>query len=92
MRRRTVLTFLAIILEELHGKLLPLKIASSPFPTRVKDETVTTWVKPKLVAEVKFTEWTTAGEMRHPVFLGLREDKRAEDVAREEEKPLGRRR
>ena len=79
-------------LEELHGKLLPLKIASSPFPTRVKDEAVTTWVKPKLVAEVKFTEWTTAGEMRHPVFLGLREDKRAEDVVREEEQPLRRRR
>ena len=44
----------------------------------MKDEAVTTWVKPKLVAEVKFTEWTTAGEMRHPAFLGLREDKRAE--------------
>ena len=53
---------------------------------------MTTWVKPKLVAEVKFTEWTTAGEMRHPVFLGLREDKRAEDVVREEEQPLRRRR
>jgi bifunctional non-homologous end joining protein LigD len=79
-------------LEELHGKLLPLKVAASPFPARVKDEAVTTWVKPKLVAEVKFTEWTTAGEMRHPVFLGLREDKRAEDVIREEEKPLRRRR
>ncbi|MGZ5165078.1 MAG: ATP dependent DNA ligase [Burkholderiales bacterium] len=36
----------------------------------MKDEAVTTWVKPKLVAEVKFTEWTSAGEMRHPVFLG----------------------
>ena len=53
---------------------------------------MTTWVRPKLVAEVKFTEWTTAGEMRHPVFLGLREDKRAEDVVREEEQPLRRRR
>ena len=62
------------------------------FPTRVKDEAVTTWVKPKLVAEVKFTEWTTAGEMRHPVFLGLRADKRAADVVREDELPLGRRR
>ena len=78
-------------LEELHGKLAPLKTASSPFRERVKDEAVTTWVKPKLVAEVKFTEWTTAGEMRHPVFLGLREDKRAEDVVRENEKPLRRR-
>jgi bifunctional non-homologous end joining protein LigD len=75
-------------LAELHTIMLSLKAASSPFPTRIKDEGVTTWVKPKLVAEVKFTEWTTAGEMRHPVFLGLREDKRAEDVVRESEKPL----
>jgi bifunctional non-homologous end joining protein LigD len=76
-------------LEELHGKLLPLQTATSPFAGRVKDETVTTWVKPKLVAEVKFTEWTSGGEMRHPVFLGLRADKRAEDVTREVEKPRG---
>ena len=74
-------------LEELHGKLLLLKTASSPFPKRVKDEAVTTWVRPKLVAGVKFTEWTKAGELRHPVFLGLRADKRAEDVIREREKP-----
>ena len=53
----------------------------------MKDEPVTTWVKPKLVAEVKFTEWTSAGEMRHPVFLGLRADKRAEEITREKEKP-----
>jgi bifunctional non-homologous end joining protein LigD len=74
-------------LQELHGKLWPLRTKRSPFPARVKDETVTTWVKPKLVAEVKFTEWTTAGEMRHPVFLGLREDKRAEEVVAEAEIP-----
>jgi bifunctional non-homologous end joining protein LigD len=72
-------------LQELHAKLLPLTTSRSPFTTRVKDETVTTWVKPKLVAEVKFTEWTSAGEMRHPVFLGLRQDKRAEEVSREDE-------
>lgn len=57
----------------------------SPFTTKVKNQGVTTWVKPKLVAEIKFTEWTTAGEMRHPVFLGLRSDKRAEDVVLENE-------
>jgi bifunctional non-homologous end joining protein LigD len=39
------------------------------------------------VAEVKFTEWTTAGEMRHPAYLGLRKDKRPEDVVRETESP-----
>ena len=53
-------------LEELHGKLMKLKSAKSPFPAKVKDEAVTTWVKPSLVAEVKFTEWTSSGEMRHP--------------------------
>lgn len=73
-------------LEELHGRLMKLKAAKSPFPARVKDEAVTTWVKPSLVAEVKFTEWTSSGEMRHPVYLGLRTDKRAEDVVREREK------
>jgi bifunctional non-homologous end joining protein LigD len=75
------------ILEELHGKLMKLKAARSPFPAKVKDEAVTTWVKPSLVAEVKFTEWTSSGEMRHPVYLGLRSDKRAADVSREREKP-----
>jgi bifunctional non-homologous end joining protein LigD len=74
-------------LEELHGMLIKLKAAKSPFAAKVKDEAVTTWVKPSLVAEVKFTEWTTKGEMRHPVYLGLRSDKRAEDVSREREKP-----
>jgi bifunctional non-homologous end joining protein LigD len=73
-------------LEELHGKLVKLKSAKSPFPARVKDEAVTTWVKPSLVAEVKFTEWTSSGEMRHPVYLGLRSDKRAEHVLRDREK------
>src|SRR3954470_13286943 len=73
-------------LAELHGRLIKLKAAKSPFPARVKDETVTTWVKPSLVAEVKFTEWTSSGEMRHPVYLGLRTDKRAADVVREREK------
>jgi bifunctional non-homologous end joining protein LigD len=74
-------------LKELHGKLIKLKASKSPFPKKVKDEAVTTWVKPQLVAEVKFTEWTSSGEMRHPVYLGLREDKRAEDVVLEREKP-----
>jgi bifunctional non-homologous end joining protein LigD len=73
-------------LEELHGKLMPIKTTKSPFTGRVKDEAVTTWVKP-LVAEVKFTEWTRAGEMRHPVYLGLRADKQAKDVVREQETP-----
>ena len=76
-------------LEELYDKLIKLKTAKSPFSRKVKDEAVTTWVKPFLVAEVKFTEWTSSGEMRHPVYLGLREDKRAGDVVREHETHKG---
>ena len=70
-------------LKELHGKLSKLKIAKSPFPAKVKDEAVTTWVRPSLVAEVKFAEWTSKGELRQPVYLGLRADKKAGDVVRE---------
>ena len=76
-------------LEELHKKLIKLKTDKSPFGKKVKDEAVTTWVKPLLVAEVKFTEWTSLGEMRHPVYLGLRADKQAKDVVLEHEKSRG---
>lgn len=73
------------MLKELHGKLSPLRTASSPFKQRVKEEATITWVKPKLVAEVRFTEWTGDGEMRHPAFLGLRQDKKPMDVVLEKE-------
>jgi bifunctional non-homologous end joining protein LigD len=73
-------------LETLHAKLSKLKAARSPFPAKVKDEGVTTWVRPSLVAEVKFAEWTSKGELRQPVYLGLRADKPAKDVVRERER------
>ncbi|MGY5124261.1 non-homologous end-joining DNA ligase [Streptomyces nigrescens] len=41
------------------------------------------WVRPELVAQIGFTEWTRDGRLRHPRFLGLRDDKRPEDVVRE---------
>jgi bifunctional non-homologous end joining protein LigD len=41
------------------------------------------WLKPVLVAQVKFTEWTHDDQLRQPVFLGLRTDKEAKDVVRE---------
>jgi bifunctional non-homologous end joining protein LigD len=71
------------VLEELHRKLVRLKTAKSPFPGKVKGERVTTWVRPSLVAEVKFAEWTSKGELRQPVYLGLWSDKNAKDVVRE---------
>ena len=74
------------VLEDLHAKLVKLTATKSPFPAKVKDEANTTWVKPSLVAEVKFAEWTSKGELRQPVYLGLRSDKRAKDVVRERER------
>lgn len=41
------------------------------------------WVEPKLVAQIHFTEWTRDGHLRHPVFMGLREDKEATEVVKE---------
>ena len=43
------------------------------------------WLKPEMVCQLKFTEWTRDGRLRHPVFLGLREDKSATDVVREDQ-------
>jgi ATP-dependent DNA ligase len=43
------------------------------------------WLKPKLVAQIEFTEWTPNGHLRHSKFIGLRDDKNARIVARENE-------
>jgi bifunctional non-homologous end joining protein LigD len=76
-------------LRSVHEKLIPLTTDKKPIAEKVPDLGRTTWVTPKLVAEVKFSEWTAAGEMRHPVFLGLRNDKAASEVIKETPKPLG---
>lgn len=55
---------------------------TSPFDDPVEEDA--RWVTPDLVAEIGFTEWTDAGRLRHPRFLGLRRDKAARDVVREE--------
>ena len=62
----------------------PLRTDNKPFDQTVRHKNATTWLIPKLVGEVKFTEWTSDNEMRHPVFLGLRTDKKAIDVVREQ--------
>ncbi|WP_372609566.1 non-homologous end-joining DNA ligase [Aquicoccus sp.] len=54
---------------------------TSPFEDVVDEQAI--WVRPDLVAEIGFTEWTEAGRLRHPRFLGLRQDKPAGDVIRE---------
>jgi len=70
-------------LKSLYGAMRSLRTERKPFEQKVKYENVTTWLIPELVGEVKFTEWTEEGEMRHPAFLGLRSDKKALDVIRE---------
>jgi len=71
-------------LEDLGQRLPPLRRETSPFAAHdVIREPDVTWVTPQLVAEVAFTQWTTAGRLRHPRYLGLREDKAADRVVRE---------
>lgn len=70
-------------LELLHQKLAPLHRSTSPFAAGPKPASDIQWVSPQLVGEIGFSEWTTAGLLRHPRFLGLRDDKPAREVRRE---------
>ena len=71
---------------DLRKRLDGLVRQTSPFAEKPKDPRLkrAVWVKPQLVGEVAFTEWTDDGSVRHPSFQGLREDKKAKDVVREE--------
>ncbi|MBV8245598.1 MAG: non-homologous end-joining DNA ligase [Candidatus Eremiobacteraeota bacterium] len=71
------------LLTALHAKLDPLETTKSPFVESVKSNAPAHWVKPKLVAQIRFTEWTDEGLMRQPVFLGLRVDKDPKSCTRE---------
>ncbi|MCD6062272.1 MAG: ligD [Flavipsychrobacter sp.] len=67
-------------LKEVYGKLQDLVTDTSPFEDKIKVNSPVTWVKPKLVCNLKFTEVTADGNRRHPVFMGLRKDKAAKEV------------
>jgi len=84
------------VLANLYGKFQKLKQSECPFvnlPEKSKGRWglgITPammkrchWIKPELIAQVKFTEWTHDDQLRQPVFLGLRTDKEAKDVVRE---------
>jgi bifunctional non-homologous end joining protein LigD len=71
------------LLDQVIKRLRPLETRRCPFTTAPRSNAPSHWVRPKLVAEVKFGEWTADGLMRQPVFLGLRTDKNARDVVRE---------
>jgi len=68
----------------LRQKLDPLITPDSPFASAPKVGKDVTWVKPEVVAEVKFANWTGDGKLRAPVYLGLRPDVQARDCVREE--------
>jgi bifunctional non-homologous end joining protein LigD len=70
-------------LRELTKKLSALETDESPFPPKAVAGRKHHWVKPRLVAEVSFSEWTKSGSVRHPVFQGLRADKPASRITRE---------
>ncbi|HYM34943.1 MAG TPA: non-homologous end-joining DNA ligase [Steroidobacteraceae bacterium] len=82
--------FNASSLKSIHTRLRSLVRRTKPFRQSIPNERTTTWVKPKLVCEVKFTEWTKDGHMRHPAFVGMRSDKPAKNVVREREKKFRR--
>ena len=64
--------------------LKPLETKTCPFANVPKSNERPHWVRPELVAQIKFTEWTADAKLRHPVYLGLRDDKKPTDVRREE--------
>jgi bifunctional non-homologous end joining protein LigD len=71
--------YTAKTLTVLMGRFAPLVRPSSPFSDAPRERRVT-WLEPELVAQIGFTELTDDGRLRHPTFLGLREDKAARDV------------
>jgi bifunctional non-homologous end joining protein LigD len=71
-------------LDQLHRRLVPLNRVTSPFSEGPSPAGDVQWVTPRLVVEIGFSEWTSAGLLRHPRYLGLRDDKAAREVRRED--------
>lgn len=71
------------LIDELMTKMQPLERKTPTVEAPRAAVRGAHWIKPKLVAEIAFTEWTDEGLLRHPSFIGLREDKSEKDVVRE---------
>src|SRR5688572_14542206 len=67
-------------LEEMYRRLRPLERKTSPFEETPKTNEKAHWVKPEVIVEVKFNEWTADRRLRQPIFLGVREDKDPKEV------------
>ncbi len=73
------------LLRDLRKKLRKIEKDDPPFSKDSLPKKNVQWVKPKLVGQVGFTEWTGDGKLRHPRFNGLRCDKKPKDVVREKQ-------
>jgi len=80
--------FNARLIEELMERMEPLATDNAPVEVPRADRKGAHWIKPKLVAEIAFSEFTDDGILRHPSFIALREDKPASQVVREEPQKL----
>jgi bifunctional non-homologous end joining protein LigD len=74
-------------LERVSALLKKRETKQSPFSGPIKTNEPPHWVKPHLVVQIRFTEWTDDRKLRHPVYLGLRDDKSATEVVRETTRP-----
>ncbi|MCV2483609.1 DNA ligase D [Flavobacterium sp. SH_e] len=72
--------FTESVLKDLYTKLESYFIEKSPLDEKIPLRDKIQWVKPKIVCQVKFSEWTQDQHLRHPVYLGTRIDKKAEEV------------
>ncbi len=70
-------------LKTLYDELQKNRKKKCPFTSKISGASKVNWIKPKLVAEVEFTQWTHEGKLRHPSFKGLRADKKAIEVIKE---------
>jgi bifunctional non-homologous end joining protein LigD len=73
------------MLRELHRRLSRLERKTPPFSEEPPTNQPPHWVTPRVVVEVRFNEWTAAGKLRQPVFVGIRDDKDPREVTREPE-------
>ena len=80
--------FNANSMADIRDKLDAIAVIPKPFKKLPPDVGRGTWIEPKLVCEVEFTEWTPEGRLRHPSFQGLREDKPAASVGRDRSAPV----
>ena len=76
-------------LSDLSRRLKRIERKTSPFEPAPRTNEPAHWVKPELVVEIKFTEWTGDGKLRHPVFIGTRDDKSPREVTHEPESIAG---